>query len=64
MNYQKQVKNSYGDIVTVPNFPKIITHVIIGLAVLVTFFGSFVIIGAGQRGVIITLGKVSDNIFQ
>ena len=41
---------------------KIITHAVILLFVLSILFGSFKIIGAGERGVRITLGQVSDDV--
>jgi len=41
---------------------KIVTHSIIGLLLLITFFSSFTIIGAGKRGVVLRMGAVSDRI--
>lgn len=41
---------------------KIVSLVVLGIAVLVTLFGSFTLVGAGERGVLLTLGKVEDKI--
>ena len=41
---------------------KIIGKSIFGLLVLITLFGSFTLVGAGQRGVLITMGKVEDRV--
>ena len=51
--------NENGDLLV----SKIITQVIIGLVVLVVLFGSFRVVGAGERGVVLTLGQVSDSVW-
>lgn len=65
MNYTKKVTiDYYGEKkeVTVPNFPKIIAHVV-GLIVVLTFvFGSFGTVATGEIGVKTTLGKVSGTV--
>src|SRR3989338_4049922 len=38
-------------------------QIILGVIILIIVFGSFVIVGAGERGVVITLGKVSDTVW-
>ena len=53
MNY----KNQDGEL----NITKIIVHSIIGILVLILFLGTFKIVGAGNRGVMLTLGAVSDR---
>lgn len=45
-----------------PNFVKIIGHGFLALVVLILVFGSFTTISAGERGVVLTLGKVEDRI--
>ena len=55
MNYQNKETGE-------PLWGKIVWHSIVGLFVLMLFFGSFKLIGAGERGVILTLGAVQDNI--
>lgn len=42
---------------------KIVTHSLLGLVGLVVIFGSFRIVGAGERGVVLTLGQVSDSVW-
>lgn len=37
---------------------------ILGFILIITFFKSFTIIGAGKRGVLLTIGKVEDKILQ
>lgn len=57
-NYFKKGTNSYGNETLVPNIAKMVTHGIIGLVVLVLFFGSFGTVGAGERGVKTRLNAV------
>jgi len=38
-------------------------RIVLPILILIVIFGSFVIVGAGERGVVITLGKVSDTVF-
>ena len=42
---------------------KIIIQVVLGLVGLVIIFGSFRVVGAGERGVVLTLGQVSDGVW-
>ena len=44
------------------NYGKIALHVILGFIILVVLFGSFSIIDAGERGVVLNFGAVSDKI--
>lgn len=37
---------------------KLVSHIIGGLVLLIVVFGSFVVVGAGERGVVLQLGKV------
>lgn len=41
-----------------PRIGKIVGHVLLGIIVLTVFFGSFVVVSAGERGVVLQLGKV------
>lgn len=41
---------------------KIVGLVILGVVILAVLFGSFTLVGAGERGVLLTLGKVEDKI--
>lgn len=44
-----------------PMVGKIIGHVVLALIALVLFFGSWGIVGPGEQGIKVTLGKVSNN---
>lgn len=46
------------------NIVKIAIHSIIVLLVLVLFFSSYLTVGAGQRGVVLTFGAFNDQIFE
>ena len=58
-NYVK--KDEGGDLV--PNIPKIVIHAVLGFIALIIvlglLFGSWTIIGAGERGVVLRLGEVN-----
>ena len=41
---------------------KYFKQIVVAVIVLIIIFGSFVIVGAGERGVVVTLGKVSDRV--
>ena len=56
MNY---IDKETGD----PKIAKIVGHSIIGIVVLILIFGSFRIVGAGERGVVLTMGQVSDTVW-
>jgi regulator of protease activity HflC (stomatin/prohibitin superfamily) len=49
---------------TFPKTKKHIKKILIGIAVLCVACGSFKVIPAGHTGVVMTLGKVSDNVLQ
>ena len=61
-NYIKS-RNENGDVMSL-NIVKIVTHSIIVLAVLVLFFSSYLTIGAGQRGVVLTFGAFNNQVFE
>jgi len=44
------------------NIPKIITHTILGIIGLILIFGSWTIISAGERGIILRLGEVNRTL--
>lgn len=56
MKYTKQ----NGDL----DISKIIAHIILGVMGVTVLFDSFRIVGAGERGVILTFGQVSDNVWE
>lgn len=56
MNYY----NSDGNLLV----SKLVGHIVVGLVGLIVLFGSFRIVGAGERGVKLTLGQVSDTVLQ
>ena len=68
--YSKKVRSDEnGNVIDEINVPdrgvngaKITRHIILGICILILVFGSFTIVRPGQRGVIVTLGKVSDRI--
>lgn len=43
-------------------FGKIVGHFVLGIILISLFFGSFKIVSAGERGVKLTLGQVSDEV--
>jgi regulator of protease activity HflC (stomatin/prohibitin superfamily) len=45
------------------NVGKAVLHGVLGVIGLVLLIGSFTVVGAGQRGVVLTLGKVSENVW-
>ena len=51
-------KNEEGEV----KIGKVITHAALAIAIIATLFGSFKLVGAGERGVLLTLGKVEDRI--
>lgn len=54
-------KDRDGDMM--PNLPKIIIHTILAIVLLAFFLGSFTIVGAGERGVVLTWGAFNNQIF-
>lgn len=44
------------------NVSKVLGHIMVGLVGLIVLFGSFRIVGAGERGVRLTFGQVSDEV--
>ncbi len=61
---KKQKINDYGveKEVTVPDMPKIISAVVVGLIVLILLLGSFGTVGAGERGVRTRFGAVVGEV--
>lgn len=51
--------NESGDVLV----GKVITHVFLAIVAVVVVFGSFRIVGAGERGVVLTMGQVSDSVW-
>ena len=44
------------------NVGKIVGHFVLAMIALIVFFGSWTVVGAGQRGVVVRLGKVQGRI--
>lgn len=42
---------------------KLIGHIVLGIVLVILFFGSWGIVRAGQRGILLQLGAVQDKIF-
>lgn len=57
-NYFKE-GTRYGDRVLVPNVPKIITHLVVALVLLVVLLGSFGTVPVGHKGIRLTVDKIS-----
>jgi regulator of protease activity HflC (stomatin/prohibitin superfamily) len=67
MKFTKTVTvNRYGEdrTETVPNFAVIIPTIILGLVGIIIFFGSWGIVGAGERGVKVRLGEIVGTVEQ
>lgn len=57
-NYFTKRESSYGGTELVPNIPKMVGHTVLALIVLVLLFGSFGVVGAGERGVRVRMGNI------
>lgn len=60
--FTNEQKDSRGNITTKLNTGRIIAASVGGLLALTLFFGSFVTVGPGERGVLVTFGKASDTL--
>lgn len=59
-NYIKKDKDGYAKV----NIGKIILHSVLAIILLILFFSSFTIVGAGERGVVLNWGAFNGQIMQ
>lgn len=59
--FTKEVKDSRGNVTYEPKIGRIVGSIIGFVFALFLFFGSFYVIDPGERGVVVTMGKVSEQ---